>query len=311
MRYYNLIWILIVLISACSNEGEFIQDSSSLNGKDGDIIFLQEKEDVSVLIFNENDSDFKYIKSITSGWSTDGKISTRLIFGKYRFLFIKSAGINTSFSFDTNTSFDDIKIAAKDDPQNENYVLPVDEIWLPETREMAETIYTITGETTVYNKLTRAVSRIVIHLKRGSVENGEITEYPFPEGMNITENIKEIKLDINGVGGAVNFIGGVGSTKTQETLQESSEITEDGFATFQGPFVFPPETQDLTTVDISIIPDKDSAFPEISTSVSGLLERNKKLEITLLVTDTYQLLDIVVDTNPITEVSQGDSGIWE
>ncbi|MBK5722256.1 hypothetical protein JGH11_15375 [Dysgonomonas sp. Marseille-P4677] len=311
MRHYNTIWMLIILMLACSNESELIQNKSNLNSKDGNITFLQEREGVSVLIFSENSNDFKYIRSIISGWSTDGKVSTQLFFGKYRFLFIRSAGINTSFSVDTNTSFEDIKIVAKNDPLNENYVLPVDEIWLPETKEMAETIYTITGETTVYNKLTRAVSQIVIHLKRGSVENGEITEYPFPEGINITENIKEIKLDINGVGEAVNYIGGIGFTKTQETLQESSEITEDGFTTFQGPFVFPPATQDLTNIGISIIPADDKAFAEIRTSVSGRLARNKKLEITLLMTETHQLIDIIVDTNPITEISQGDSGIWE
>ncbi len=315
-KYYYLIWILTILLAACSNEGEneFIQDNGTLKSNSETITFKQDMGGVSVLIFKENNNDFNYLRSIVSGWSIDGKVSTRLELDKYRFLFVKSAGTNTSFypdPIDSNTSFDDIKIEAKTDSQNEGYVLPVDEIWLPETEELAKTIYTIVDETTVHNKLTRAVSQIIVHVKRVANENGKITELPFASGKNITENIKEIKLDIDGVGEALDISGGIGSTKTKDVLDQVTKIDDDGFATFDGPFVFPMAIAEQTEVNISVIPSDDSLFPEMKTSVNGLLERNKKLEITLLITSTYQLIDIIVDINPITEISQGDSGIWE
>ncbi|MDU1891667.1 MAG: FimB/Mfa2 family fimbrial subunit [Dysgonomonas sp.] len=312
----NLIWMLIILLTACSNDDEkvFIQDNSSLNNKSEAITFLQDVEGVSVLIFNEDGSKFSYLRSIVSGWSIEGKVSTRLKLGKYKFLFVKSAGTNTSFypdSFDSNTSFDDVKIVAKTDTSNDGYVLPVDEIWLPETEALANTTYTIVNETTVQNKLTRAVSQIIVHLKRAASSNGVVTELPFPEGKYITDNIKEIKLDINGVGEAVNIRGGIGSTKTQDVLNQVTDTDDDGFATFEGPFLFPQAITDPTTVNITVVPTDDSLFPEMKTVVNGQLERNKKLEITLLVTATYQLIDIIVDVNPMTEISDGDSGIWE
>lgn len=313
-KYYSLIGMLIILMTACNNENETIHDNSNMSTKGEVIAFAQNTEGVSVLIFNENNSSFGYLRSIVSGWSTDGKVSTRLELGKYRFLFIKSAGTNTSLypsPFDNNTSFDDIKIIANTDAQNDGYVLPVDEIWLPETEELAKTVYTITDETTVHNKLTRAVSQIVVHVKRVANEGGKITELPFPTGKNVIENIKEIRLDINGVGEAVNISGGIGSTKTKDTLNAVTDIDDSGFATFEGPFIFPMATAQQTAVNISIIPSENSLYPEMKTSVNGLLERNKKLEITLLITSTYQLVDIIVDTNPMKEISQGDSGIWE
>lgn len=317
-KYYYLIGMLIVLLTACSNEddNEFIQDNSTLKSNSEAITFDLDMDmgGVSVLIFDEDNNDFNYLRSITSGWSIDGKVSTRLELGKYRFLFVKSAGINTSFypnPFDNNTSFDDVKIVANSDSQNAGYVLPVDEIWLPETEDLAKTTYTIVDETTVYNKLTRAVSQIVVHVKRVANENGKITELPFPSGKDIANDIKEIRLDIDGVGEAVNISGGLGATKTKDILDEINEIDDNGFATFEGPFVFPMATNDETSVGISVIPSEDSLFPEMKTSVKGLLERNKKLEITLRITSTYQLIDIIVDINPITEISQGDSGIWE
>ncbi|MDR2947753.1 MAG: FimB/Mfa2 family fimbrial subunit [Prevotella sp.] len=316
-RYYIIwMWMLIVLLTACSNKDEDVFDhgNPTLDHKSEAITFSQEMGGVSVLIFNESNDNFKYLRSIVSGWSTDGKVSTRLNLGKYKFLFLKSAGTSTSLypaSFDDNTSFDDIKIIAKTDTQNENYVLPVDEIWLPETEELAKTIYTIVDETTVQNKLTRAVSQIIVHVKRVANESGKITELPFPPGKNITDDIKEIKLDINGVGEAVNIRGGIGSTKTKDILDEVTDIDDYGFATYNGPFVFPKETAGQSTINISVIPSEDSVFPDMNTSVNGRLERNKKLEITLLVTATYQLIDITVDTNPMKEIAQGDSGIWE
>lgn len=315
-KYYYLIWMLIILLTACSSEDDNMpgQKDSTLKGKSEAITFTQDVEGVSVLIFNENSNSYDYLRSIVSGWSDDGKVSTRLELGKYRFLFLKSAGIYTSLypdPLDNDTSFENIKISTKADPENDGYVLPTDEIWLPETEQLAKTIYTIVDETTVENKLTRAVSQIVVHVKRAANEGGKITELPFPSEKNITENIKEIRLDINGVGEAINIGGGIGSTKTKDILNVATEVDGKGFATYNGPFVFPNATAAETTVNISVAPSEDSIFPEMKTTVKGLLERNKKLEITLLVTSTYQLIDIVVDINPMTEISEGDSGIWE
>lgn len=306
------------MTTACSNEGAYIESSlgEELNSVNSKAVTFSgaEMDGVSVLIFGHSNNGFKYLRSINTGWSVDGKVSTLLEIGTYKFLFLKYISVNTTFypnSLNTSTNFEDIKIVAKEDPLNNGYLIPVDELWLPETEAMADETYLINNPTTVYNTLKRAVSQVQLNIKRGYNKGTTIAPYPFSDGKNIMDNIKEIKLDIAGVGEAVTISGGEGSSKTQYSSQAATEITTEGYAVFEGPLVFPNGTGANSSVKITIVPKDGSAFPVMTADVEGLLERNKKLEITLWLTSTYKFINVTVKTEPISESEDGDLGIWE
>jgi len=313
-----LLIIILSMVVACSNEEAIMEDSlgdklNSVNNKA--VTFSGATMDgVSVLIFGHNNSQFKYLRSINTGWSEDGKVSTLLEIGTYKFLFLKYKKENTTFypeTLDKNSSFESIKIEAKNDDANNGYVLPVDEIWLPETKDMANKSYLINDPTTIHNKLKRAVSQVQLNIKRGYKDGEVIKPLPYPKGEDIMENIKEIKMDIDGVGEFITISGGNGSSKTMYNSSASDEIDDDGYALFYGPLVFPNGAGTNTSVDITITPKENSTFPVMAAKVEGLLERNKKLDITLWVTSTYKFINITVQTAPISESRDGDKGIWE
>lgn len=66
-----------------------------------------------------------------------------------------------------------------------------------------------------------------------------------------------------------------------------------------------------TTVKVTLVPESGSSFPELVQTVGGLVERNKKLGITLWITSTYRFIGVTVKTDPISETREGDKGIWE
>jgi len=313
-----LLILILSIVVACSNEEAIIEDSlgDKLNSENNKAVTFSETtmDGVSVLIFGHNNSEFRYIRKIDTGWSADGKVSTLLEIGTYKFLFLKYNKVNTTFYPDpltTNSTFDDIRIEAKADPDNAGYVLPVDELWLPETETMANKTYLINNPTTIQNKLKRVVSQVQLNINRAYKSGEAFVPLPYSGGENIMDNIKEIKLDIDGVGEFVTISGGNGLSKTTFISSSSDEITDDGYAIFNGPLVFPNGSGENTSVNITITPKNDSPFPVMTATAEGLLERNKKLEITLWLTSTYKFINITVDTEPISESEDGDTGIWE
>ncbi len=309
---------IMLMFVACSNEEGIVENSlgdklNSMNNKA--VTFSGATMDgVSVLIFGHNSSEFKYQRSINTGWSADGKVSTLLELGKYKFLFLKYTKENTTFYPDpmnTNSTFDQIRIEANNDTGNSGYLLPVDEIWFPETEQVANKEYLINDSVTIFNRLVRAVSQVQLNINRGYKNGEKISPLPYTDNENIMQHIKEIKLDIAGVGEAITISGGEGSSKTMYISESASTITDDGYAVFNGPLVFPNGTGANTTVDITITPKDGSAFPVMASRVEGLLERNKKLEITLWLTSTYKFINVTVTTEPISENKDGDTGIWE
>lgn len=315
----SVILIILSMAVACSNENVLDEENSlgdklnSTNTKAVTFSGAAAMDNVSVLIFGYNGSDYKYQRSISSGWSPEGKVSTSLEIGTYKFLFLKYKEINTIFNpnpLNTSSVFDAIRIDAKTNPNKQGYLLPVDEIWLPETKNMANATYSIIEPVTISNTLVRAVSQVQLNLKRAYKNGTTMIPYPYTVN-NIMENIKEITMDIDGVGESIDIAGGIGFSKTIYSAQSESQITNDGFAIFDGPLVFPNGSGLNTSVKITIIPQDNSLFPEMTASVEGMLERNRKLEITLWLTSTYKLIDVTVDTEPISKEEDGDIGIWE
>lgn len=313
MKGRNIVyWALLLLAASCvrEKEGREIEESVLATRS---VTLNVGMEDVSVLIFGRNDPDFTYRSSIVSGWDTQGKTSIRLEVGDYKFLFFKLSGLHTFLDPESLTNavtFADIKVKAEKDPARDGYVWPADELWFPESAAMADEIYSIQGGETVRNTLTRAVGQIVLQLKRGIPENGEIDSLPYPAGKTIMDNIERVSLDIAGIGEAADIRGGIGSSKVFWTTAQANRITKSGFAIFEGPFVFPSGTGQETNVNVVLLPKSGSAFPELSKQVKGKVERNKRLVITLWVTSTYKFIGITVKTDPISAETDGDQGIW-
>lgn len=307
----------MLLVTACSNDEHDDLLSQETDLRSSEIVtFSQDMDGVSVLIFGKNDANqFIYKRKIDSGWSPEGKVSTDLEIGYYKFLFLKSAGLSTSMSPTPsagNTNFNDIRIMATADGSNPGCVLPVDEIWLPETFSMANEEYEILSPTTVQNTIKRVVSQIELTVKMGYLNGNVFEELPY-DNLDVMKNIKEIQFDITGLGEAVNIAGSIGSTaKTIYKTAQARDVTTKGAATFDGPFVFPPAGANKTNVVITIVPKDDSPYPAmVSKTITERLERNQKLAITLWITDTYQFFDVTVETAPISQVEDGDEGIWE
>lgn len=313
MKGRNIVyWALLLLAASCvrEKEGREIEESVLATRS---VTLNVGMEDVSVLIFGRNDPDFTYRSSIVSGWDTQGKTSIRLEVGDYKFLFFKFSGLHTFLDPESLTNavtFADIKVKVEKDPARDGYVWPADELWFPESAAMADEIYSIQGGETVRNTLTRAVGQIVLQLKRGIPENGEIDSLPYPAGKTIMDNIEKVSLDIAGVGEAADIRGGIGNSKVFWTTAQANRITKSGFAIFEGPFVFPSGTGQETNVNVVLLPKSGSAFPELSKQVKGKVERNKRLVITLWVTSTYKFIGITVKTDPISAETDGDQGIW-
>lgn len=313
MKGRNIVyWALLLLAASCVREKEGGEIEESVLATRS-VTLNVGMEDVSVLIFGRNDPDFTYRSSIVSGWDTQGKTSIRLEVGDYKFLFFKLSGLHTFLDPESLTNavtFADIKVKAEKDPARDGYVWPADELWFPESAAMADEIYSIQGGETVRNTLTRAVGQIVLQLKRGIPENGEIDSLPYPAGKTIMDNIERVSLDIAGIGEAADIRGGIGNSKVFWTTAQANRITKSGFAIFEGPFVFPSGTGQETNVNVVLLPKSGSAFPELSKQVKGKVERNKRLVITLWVTSTYKFIGITVKTDPISAETDGDQGIW-
>ncbi|WP_156032913.1 FimB/Mfa2 family fimbrial subunit [Prevotella sp. 10(H)] len=309
--------MLIILMTACSNEDEnrLVHDDTKLEGK-GDFVTLSSQvKDVSVLIFGEKDDAFNYQSKISSGWDANNQVQTKLKLGEYKFLFIKTAGDSTTLfptELKATTKFEDIHIKVNDDALHPGYVKPVDQIYFPETTLLADSVYTITGPTTVKNKLTRAVGQVVVNVHRVAKNGNDTTHLPFTKPQNVMDNIGDITLDISGIGEYINIKEGKGSVKTFYTFDNTkAKIDAKGFASLEGPFLFPTVDENKTIIKVTVNPASDSPFPILKTEVESRVKRNEQIIITLLVTSTYQLIDISVDVEPMSDVHDGDSGIWE
>lgn len=310
-----IIWVSILLLAtACNNDEEDISTHNDPSLKQNIVTFSPGMNNVSVLIFGkEEDNSFKYQKSIGSGWSADGKLTTELLRGYYKFLFVKSAGLSTHVSQLTGSKFEDFKFVAIPQTGKDGYVLPVDEIWLPQTVSMADTIYEVLEPITVKNTLKRAVSQINLHVKRGDKDNGDYVPLPFASGENIMQSIKDIVIDVSGVAKELTIHGTTGTANTLYTFDNGYTTDNLGFVSFKGPFVFPSSTNQDAEIEITVNIAGNNSSPATSKiiNVDGPLRKNETIEITLWFTSTYKLIEITVDTTFMSTPKDGDMGIWE
>lgn len=320
MKNTILFCIITLFFAACSTrEDDTILGNESVLTRSY-VTYSGDVEGVSVLIFGFKNNDYYFQNSITSGW-VGNKNSANLDFGSYKFLFYKAEGTETTLlpaSFNNSVKPEDIMWKAKEntDPAKIGYVLPVNEIWLPVTPEMAAQPYEIKGNDLIENTLKRAISQVDLYLLRGGLVDGEYSPIIYTGEKNIMENIAEIRMDISGVGNLLTYKGTTGNSKTYYSATKETSISNDGFAYFEGPFVFPAEDpEELAEIAIQLIPKEGSIFEglEMKTTVQGKLERNKKLSIRLWLQPELEEIKITVDvdTSDIFSLNDGDEGIWE
>jgi len=273
--------------------------------------------DVEVFIFKQSDNGFMHLSSVNSGW-TDGKTTVDLEKGDYKFLFHRSAKLSCDMLPATMTSdaaFEHVQWNCRADEANgEGYVLPVDEIWLPETFEMSDNPYSIQAATTIRNTLTRAVSQVMVHFRKGTPETVNTRVLSTAPA---TVNLGTLEININGVGESVNVVGGSGTASTRVAVLEATD-NGDEIITFTGPFVFPSDSEDDAVVTLTYTPNENSEIPAFTTTVNGPIERNRKLEISIWLGDEDDdpvidgELEVTVDVVDMEDSEDsGDYGKWE
>ena len=111
----------------------------------------------------------------------------------------------------------------------------------------------------------------------------------------------------------VNPGGSSGTATVTATLTAAdyAELTDGGFVRLEGPFVIPPADGGEVGLDITVVPAAGAALQPVQLRLTGKAERNKQLEITLWITLDYPVIGVEIQTAPITEEQDGDTGIWE
>lgn len=306
--------LLVIVLAGCSEDDVAPVGATSPQTKA--ITFQGGMDDVGVLIFNKSGDDYTYKQRISTGWSSEGRVTVEMQADTYKCLFYKYGGQNIDIypsTLNNSVLFEDIEFRAKDDPANEDtHVLAVDEIWLPESTTMANQDYTVPDITEISNTLTRAVSQVIVHIRQISEnENAEPSTIPLFEGTEMA--IGNLSLTIGGVGRTIGVNGPIGNAITAFSTTTALE-KEDGTYTFVGPYVFPSGSGANASVAISYTSNDELVLPSVTRTVEGALERNKRLEITLFIRESSEegeFIDITVNTSEMEGDIPGDSGIWE
>ena len=191
---------------------------------------------------------------------------------------------------------------------------PADELFLQYPASDANTVYTIDGAAqTVRARLTRAVCRISVTVKRGYHDGTRYVEVPYAKPQSVLDQIGRIELSADHTGLRVNPGGSSGTATVTATLTAAdyAELTDGGFVRLEGPFVIPPADGGEVGLDITVVPAAGAALQPVQLRLTGKAERNKQLEITLWITLDYPVIGVEIQTAPITEEQDGDTGIWE
>ena len=192
--------------------------------------------------------------------------------------------------------------------------MPADELFLQYPASDANTVYTIDGAAqTVRARLTRAVCRISVTVKRGYHDGTRYVEVPYAKPQSVLDQIGRIELSADHTGLRVNPGGSSGTATVTATLTAAdyAELTDGGFVRLEGPFVIPPADGGEVGLDITVVPAAGAALQPVQLRLTGKAERNKQLDITLWITSDYPVIGVEIQTTPITEEQDGDTGIWE
>ncbi len=293
---YMIVGLLGMLFMISCNDDD--KEPVEVSANQGQVRLTANTDNVTALLFVEEVGGFTYNREVNSGWSAEGTQVINLDHGTYKALFYKFTGQNINVvpaTLDNTVMFGDIKFDAL--PENRagegEYVLPVNELWLAESSTLANQEYIIPDVNAISHRLTRAVSQVVVHIKQKDIEGEEIPVFEDPSAIDGSA-IGEMILDISGVGTSVTVDGATGSASTYYTTTEAV-VDESGFITYAGPFVFPTnDVNQNAQVNIVFNPETGIEIPSIDLDIEGLLQRNKKLDITLWIQKVNGNLDVTL-----------------
>lgn len=314
-RIHTTIILAAAAFAACS--GSERADIAPVTETSRIMLVREGAADVSVYAFRREGAVFLFDTLFREGWTPDGKLSVRLPNGHYKFLFASGAADRIALQpapLTRQTSWEEAAFVLRENAAVPGTCFPADELFLQYPASGANTVYTIDGAAqTVRARLTRAVCRIAVIVKRGYHDGTRYVEVPYAKPQSVLGQIGRIELSADHTGQRVNPDGSSGTATVTATLAAAdyAELTDAGFVRFEGPFVIPPADGGEIGLDISVVPAAGAALQPAQLRLTGKAERNKQLEITLWITSDYPVIGVEIQTAPITEEQDGDTGIWE
>lgn len=299
--------------------GTACTDSNSLSLPDPDsrttyvTTSAAETDDYSLYIFKQQGADFLFEKEVSSTQTRNGQLGIPLAMGNYQFLFARSFGKNTTLIpalENGRTVLADLRFQVR---TTENGLLPADELFLP--AQGADSVYSISQNTTVRCTLKRAVSQILVQVKRGyKNDDNSFVPHPFSEGKNLTQQFSRLELHLKGIGNSIdatgNSYGNDNLTLTFNTAKADS-ILPDGFLNFTGPFFFPPEAGIATEIQLTLLPPNQDPQHTLKMNVQTQAHKNEQILVTAWITSNWYPLGVTVDKQPIRTELPGEEGIWD
>ena len=314
-RIHTTIILAAAAFAACAVVERAALVPSSLTSR-----FLLSREgaaDVSAFAFRRQGAVFLFDTLFREGWTPDGKLSVRMPNGHYKFLFASGAADRIALQpapLTRQTSWEEAAFVLRKNAVVPGTCFPADELFLQYPASDANTVYTIDGAAqTVRARLTRAVCRISVTVKRGYHDGTRYVEVPYAKPQSVLDQIGRIELSADHTGLRVNPGGSSGTATVTATLTAAdyAELTDGGFVRLEGPFVIPPADGGEVGLDITVVPAAGAALQPVQLRLTGKAERNKQLEITLWITLDYPVIGVEIQTAPITEEQDGDTGSWE
>lgn len=316
MRSTILTLLSLPLLFSCSGQEELTNSS----GRPEDIpagisrvTFRSGPLPQRVYVFRKDGDVFRYDSTLDSGWTDEGKMTTQLMIGDYKFLF--TGPLNGQVNvlpapLDETVGFEQLRFVSPTDPGQPGNILPPEELFLPEP-DVADSVYTIRGGDEIECTLKRRVAQLGFVLNRGYKEGDEYVPQPYAEGDNILKTIGEIRVEISGAGRECNYLNtsGEGTISCTYATSQRESIDPQGFATFPGPFVFPPAGDGDIHLAITLISVSGEAYPTLQ--LTSKLEANRKLMVNLWLGSSYFDIGVTIRNLPISDRTEGDSGGWE
>ena len=273
--------------------------------------------DVSVYAFRRQGAVFLFDTLFREGWTPDGKLSVRMPNGHYKFLFASGAADRIALQpapLTRQTSWEEAAFVLRKNAVVPGTTYPADELFLQYPASDANTVSTIAGAAqTVRARLPRSGCRISVTVSRGYLDGSRYVEVPYAKPQSVLDQIGRIELSADHTGLRVNPGGSSGTATVTATLTAAdyAELTDGGFVRLEGPFVIPPADGGEVGLDINVVTAAGAALQPVQLRLTGKAERNKQLEITLWITLDYPVIGEEIQTAPITEEQDGDTGIWE
>lgn len=316
-RILTAIVLAAVASAAACTDAERTPDAVSAPGTTRVMLMQEGARDISVYAFRQQDELFLFDTLFREGWTPEGKLSVRMPNGRYKFLFASGSGDNLTLEpapLTPQTSWEEAAFALQENPAVAGSCLPADELFLQYPASDANRVYTLgSTDLTVPARLSRAVCRIRVHLKRGYHDGTQYVEVPYTPPHSVLEQIATIELTAANAGLRVrpDAVGGSATVQTTLAAADYAELGSDGFVRLDGPLILPPADGADLEMSIRVVPAAGAGLQQADLQVKGKAERNKNLDVTLWITAIYPAIGVEIEITPIDREQDGDSGIWE